>query len=398
MNLYSKENKKSILKRKVPFFLVVVFLVMVSVILIFIVKNISSKISSDVPVITNIPRIHKTQKSLVPERKFKPGPISMKLLKTKGCVADGMLSGYAGNTGSMVKLINRSECVYLHRSLETWAAPPDFEKAAKIMDSVEKTNMVYGMFIAEALRKNARYFYADENRDFKFSEMCQKGTDNRWGEHTCVPDFGKKEYRKYLDYITRQAMDTGIQSFIFGQIYLQDSASFYGDSEAPGIIAKMRQYAKDKGLQIVVGAQTNSITDEKYLKLFDYIEGGVGIDSAGNVENGPCWSGKSSCWALLWNENYSSKANNVFLNLDWSGLKSDDMSKFARMSQKTRISTLKNLYQTFTSRNMGFMMPFLATINKNNGGCHGPMKRYYSPDNKYTCRDENQINEILRGK
>lgn len=396
MHVYPKENRKAILKRRVPFSMAVVFLIAISIGLIFIVQNISSKIPSDISAIV-IPKIHKTQKVSVIERKFKPGPISMEILKTKGCVADGILSGYAGNTGSMVKLINRSECVYLHRSLETWAATPDFEKAAKIMDSVEKSRMVYGMFIAEALRKNADYFYADGNRDFDFSKMCRDGTDNRWGEHTCIPDFEKKEYRRYIDYITRQAMDAGVQSFLFGQIYLQDTASSFNTSEAPEIIAKMRQYAQEKGLQIVIGAQTNSITDEKYLKLFDYIEGGVGIDNAGNIEKGPCWSGKSSCWALLWNERYSSKANNVFLHLDWSGLLHDDMSKFARMNQKTRANTLEYLYQTFTSRGMGFMMPFLATINKNNGGCHGPMKRFYSPDNKYACKDENQINEILRG-
>lgn len=332
----------------------------------------------------------------VPERKFIPGPISMEVMKTKGCVADGMLSGYGGNTNSMAKLINRSECVYLHRALETWAAPPDFEKAQEIMDKIDRRPVIFGMFLAEALRKNKEYFYPDKNREFDFSKMCKSGTDNRWGEHTCIPDLKKKEYQRYLNYITRRAMDMGIQNFLFGQIYLQDGMNLE-KSPMPEIIADMHRYAQSIGLQIVIGAQTNNITDGKYLRLFDYIEGGVGIDNAGNIENGSCWSQKSGCWALLWNDNYSSKANNVFLHLDWSGLSYDDMSTFAKMGRTTRIKTLENLYQFFTSRDMGFMMPFLATINKTIGGCHGPMKRFYSPDNKYTCRDEDQINAILKG-
>src|SRR4030065_143887 len=157
----------------------------------------------------------------------------------------------------------------------------------------------------------------------------------------------------------------------------------------------MRNYAKKKKLQIIIGAQTNAITDKKYLQLFDYIEGGVGIDSEGNIEGGPCWSQKQSCWALLWHDNFRTKAKNVILNLDWSGMENDDMSKFARMDQSARIKTLSNLYAYFTSRNMGFMMPFLAPIYEDNGGCYGPKKSFYSPDNRYKCRDEDANNKIL---
>ncbi len=307
-----------------------------------------------------------------------------------------MLSEYGGNTESMTKLINRSECYYLHRALETWNAVPDFDKAEAIMEKVKKEPIMYGMFIAEALKDNADYDYSDKDRKFDFSRMCRDGTEGQWGFHTCIPDMEKPEYRRYVLYITQQAMDIGIQSFLFGQVFLQDDPD-PAKTQMPGIVREMRQYAKKKGIQIVIGAQTNSITDEKYLKLFDYIEGGVGIDSSGNIEDGPCFSRISGCWALLWNENYSSKANNVFLHLDWSGLRYDDMSTFARMNHETRIRTLKNLYQYFTSQNMGFMMPMLATINKTIGGCHGPMKRFYSPDDKYSCNDENEINAILRG-
>jgi hypothetical protein len=157
----------------------------------------------------------------------------------------------------------------------------------------------------------------------------------------------------------------------------------------------MRNYAKSRGIQIAVGAQTGSITDPDYLKLFDYIEGGVGIDSLGNIEEGPCFSGHGGCWALLWNDKFAKNANNVFLHLDWSGLKYDDMSIFARMNKDLREKTLSYLYSYFTSKDMGFMMPYMATLNKENGGCYGPKKRFYSPDNKYSCQDESAIDEIL---
>lgn len=396
MNLFYKIRRSLVWKRKIPLLWTILSLIIISITVIAIVQNISARISRETAYV-KFPKIERRVKPPeVPGRKFIPGPISLETMKTKGCVADGMLSGYGGNTNSMAKLINRSECVYLHRALETWANPPDFEKAQEIMDKIDKRPIIFGMFIAEALRKNEDYFYLDKGREFNFSKMCKSGTDNRWGEHTCIPDLKDSEYQRYLIYITHRAMNMGIQSFLFGQIYLQDGNDLE-KSPMPDIIADMKSYARSIGLQIVVGAQTNSITDENYLRLFDYIEGGVGIDSAGNIEDGHCWSQKSSCWALLWNENYSSRANNVFLHLDWSGLSYDDMSTFARMNHTTRIQTLENLHNFFIPRKMGFMMPFLATINKTIGGCYGPMKRFYSPDNKYTCKDEDQINAILKG-
>jgi predicted NAD-dependent protein-ADP-ribosyltransferase YbiA (DUF1768 family) len=74
------------------------------------------------------------------------------------------------------------------------------------------------------------------------------------------------------------------------------------------------------------------------------------------------------------------------------------MSVFARMDKEEREKTLRYLYGYFTSRNMGFLMPMMATLNKQNGGCYGPKKRFYSAHNKYSCQDEDVINKILSGK
>jgi len=322
-----------------------------------------------------------------------PGPISMDKMKRQGCVADGLLSGYGSDTLESVAMVNRSNCIYLHRALETWAAPPDMEKARGIMREIDKPGIIYGMFIAEALKKNAEYFYPDEDRNFDFRGMCAPSSDNRWGEHTCIPSFKRKEYRKYVEYITSQAMDLGIQSFLFGQIYYQDDPD---DANVSEVLKHMRAYAKKKGIQIAIGAQTGNITNEKYLKMFDYIEGGAGIGDDGTVESGPCWSQLSGCWGLLWHDDFKTKANNVLIHLDWSGLKFDDMSSFARMDDAKRASTLKNLYGYFTSKNVGFLLPLMATVNKDNGGCYGHKKNFYSASNVHGCKDERVINDLLK--
>ena len=54
--------------------------------------------------------------------------------------------------------------------------------------------------------------------------MCKEGSEDAWGPHTCKPEFASGEYRDYIKYITRKAIDLGVQSFTFGQIYMQESA------------------------------------------------------------------------------------------------------------------------------------------------------------------------------
>jgi hypothetical protein len=312
-----------------------------------------------------------------------PAPVSMDRVKKQGCVADGLLSEYNPEYPEFAALINRSQCYYLHRAVETWLKPPDFDTINYEMGQITKKDVVYGMFIAEALDTN-----------FDFSQMCRAGSLDAWGLHTCKPDMASQAYRDYLKYITHKAIDLGVQSFTFGQIYWQDSPD---RKYAAGVVKDIRDYAKSKNVDVIVGAQTGSITDENYLKLFDFIEGGVGIDDNGNIENGPCLSTRGSCWALLWNNLYASKANNVLLDLDWTGIPSDDLDRFARMDQTTREQTLANLYDYFNSKNMGFMMPYFGVLYGQNGGCYGPKKKFYSPDMKYGCKDEQTISGLLSG-
>lgn len=323
---------------------------------------------------------------------------NIKKMKTHGCVADGLLSGY-NRTSKDIKVVKDSNCYFLSRAIETWLDAPDFKKAKKIMGDIDRDDVLYGMFIAEAINKKENYAYYDQNRRFDFSEMCKKNSKNFWGEHTCKPSFGEEEYRAYVKQITHEAMDMGIQTFLFGQIYHQEED--IDEPWAPIIIEEMREYAKSKNMHIIIGAQTNDIDDSEYLMLFDFIEGGVGLHVDGTVEEGPCFSrwhnGESGwCWALLWNDKFQENAKNVFVHLDWSGVKGDDMSTFARMSEELRHQTLYNLYHKFNSQDVGFLMPIISPLPKDNGGCHGPKKRFYSPHMKYGCSDLDKINDILK--
>ncbi|TXH00904.1 MAG: hypothetical protein E6R05_06350, partial [Candidatus Moraniibacteriota bacterium] len=169
-----------------------------------------------------------------------PAP-DIERMKYEGCVADGFLSGYGDDINSAVALVKRSKCYSLHRALETWRAAPDFKKAREIQAEVGRSDIVYGMFIAEAIATNEDYYYPAENREFDFKKMCRAGSKNDWGEHTCKPSFERKEYRKYLKYITERAMDMGIQNFLFGQIFYQERGDL-DEAIIPEIIREMRDY------------------------------------------------------------------------------------------------------------------------------------------------------------
>jgi len=322
----------------------------------------------------------------------------MNRMKTQGCVADGLLNGKSEDAKNAVALINRSNCYYLHRSIETWLEVPDFEEIKENMEKITKEDVIFGMFIAEALDTKSSYYSKSQERELDFDKMCKPGSKNFWGEHTCIPFLKRSEYQNYVFDIAVQAIDSGVQSFMFGQIHYQDDSShFYVED----LIDKIRAYAEFRGVEIVIGAQTNDIKNEKYLKMFDFIEGGVGINSDGKVEDGPCfsrwWRSEGDwCWALLWHDDFKNRAKNVFVHLDWSGKIGDDMSIFTRMSQEKRAETLKNLDQYFSARDVGFLMPMLAVLHKENGGCYGDSRKFYSADNKYSCQDEDLINSLLK--
>ena len=323
-------------------------------------------------------------------------PIDRERMRRQGCVTDGFLSGY-GNELRNSKLINRLSCYYLHRAVETWLSVPDWSVVDEIKSSVTRHPIVYGMFIAEAIDEDAVYRNTISGKRFHFKKMCKPGTQDRWGKDTCVPDFDRKEYRTYVTQIMKEAIDHDIQVFLIGQVQVQD-AKRREDSDIKSVLDDVRAYAKEYDVDIMIGAQTNDSTDKDYLRLFDFIEGGVGIDSTGAIEDGPCFSRylrQNWCWALLWHEKYSKKARAVFVHLDWSGAQDDDMAIFVRMDRALRAQTLRNLHETFLKKNMGFLLPVFTALPNRHGGCYGNKERYYSPDRKYGCDDESVIEDIL---
>jgi hypothetical protein len=326
----------------------------------------------------------------------------MEKIKKKGCIFESLLSSSGADTDSSIAMLERSQCEYLHRSIETWTYPPDFSLIQTNLNKIQKTGLIHGMFIAEAISTTATYYYPDESRYFNFAAMCASGTTGQWGANTCIPSFRTAEYRKYVGYITKKAIDMGITDYGFGQIYLMEDTSersHLTSPYAPQIVLEMRQYARSRGKTIIVGAQSNDISDETYLRNFDYIWGGVGEDVDGSIETGTCSTHFTGfCWALLWNDYWASKANDVLIHFDWYSSAGDDMNTFARMSTSTKELFLKEKYNYFTNaKGMAFLMPFRGIPLGSGIGCWGENIWAYSADNRYTCRDEDVINYVLSG-
>ena len=110
-------------------------MVAVSLLTVIVVREYASRLEFSVAPVMKIVRKPKVEVR-TEEWRFIPQNFSMDELKNRGCVADGILSGYGGDAKNSIALINRSKCVYLHRALETWAAPPDFELAKKNMQKI----------------------------------------------------------------------------------------------------------------------------------------------------------------------------------------------------------------------------------------------------------------------
>lgn len=327
----------------------------------------------------------------------------MDTMKTKGCVADGILTGFGGDFSEIVSMLGRSNCQFLHRSIETWNQPPNFDLILERMNAIRNRTgktFIYSLFVAESINYKSEYYFPDENRNFDFEKMCKDGTKGVWGENTCRPYFGSDEYLKYIKYITHRAIDLGVKDIIFGQIYYQDP-NWKSEPLAGKVVDEIRAYARAKNKDVAIGAQTNTIDDEQYLRQFDYITGGVGQrESDGYIEEGSaCWSyfleKYNYCWALMWNQKYKSKANNVLVYLDWNNEANDDMNRFVRMNDEERRNFLGKAYDFFLWRGVGFLLPLQAVLDGSGNGCYGSDKIFYSASKKYSCGDEEAIREII---
>ncbi len=296
-------------------------------------------------------------------------------------------------------MLDRSECAYLHRAIDSWDQPPDF---SYVQESVSRVQGVYGMFIAEAINVTARYYFPIEARYFDFEAMCGEGTVGSFGPGTCIPSLGTEEYRKYALFIAEEAIDLGVQDILFGQVYLQDTHL----NETQRMLDLIRGYACSTGKTVLIGGQTNSIRDEAYLRNFDYVTGGLGLLPDGGIESANCSSQYSGfCWALLWHDQWRSRVNNVLIVLDWAAYE-DEIHRFARLERLERAEVLNEAHTILSGMGVGFIMPFRVLLNDGShnttgaiDNCYGYNEWMYSPSSSYThvhgCRDEHAINSIL---
>ena len=344
---------------------------------------------------------------LFPENYSIVSKAKIKQMKEKGCVYDGLLTPrYNAYFAGSVKMLKNTECRYIHRAIETWNTPPDFREIQRRINVIKNQtgkDFIYGMFLAESIDPTKAYYDPIGRRTYYYSRMCAPGTYGAWGKDTCKPSLAQKEYRQYLSAVAKRAIDLGIEDFTFGQIYYQDYGWKKDSALIRGVIADIKRYGKSKGKEISVGAQTNTIDNEEYLRSFDYITGGVGQNTKGKIERGnSCWSyyynRDGYCWALLWHDTYKSKANNIFVYLDWNNSSTDDIHRFTRMNREARAKFLGSAYDFFLWNDIGFLMPLGVVLGNVSSGCHGPTTEFYSASNLYSCKDENAINEVLRGK
>ncbi len=330
----------------------------------------------------------------------------MKPMRERGCVFDGLLNNeYGASLEIKTEMLKRTECKFLHRAIETWIKPPDFNLIENKINYIKNNtgkDFIYGLFVAESINITNGYYYPNEKRYFNFNAMCAPGSYGAYGKGRCKPSFEKEEYRKYVEYISQKAIDLGIQEITFGQTYYQDP-NWKTDPKALDVVRNIRRYATSKNRPIAIGAQTNDIDDEKYLRTFDFITGGVGQHPDGYIEEGdPCWSyyfeKNGYCWAMMWHEKYKDKANNVFVYLDWNVNFYDDMNRFVRMNREERDKFLGKAYDFFNWRGVNFLMPLGAVLDGSGRGCYGNSREFYSANKVFSCKDEEAINEILKGR
>lgn len=320
------------------------------------------------------------------------------IMKSNGCTWSGLLTE-SWDWDESVAMLGRSKCKYLFRSAETWLTPPNFELIRSNISKIKAAtgnDYIYSMMIAEAIDIKDVYYNPRAGRNFDFNAMCGAGTYGKWGPNTCVPSMASTEYRAYLAYMTEKAIDAGIQDFYIGQVDIQDS---WSSPVAPQIINEIKNYALATGKRVVIGGQIDSgeIAPTSYAQYFDYVAALIGQNADGTLQAGPCFSQFNDwCANVLWNPLYQPWNKNIFVYLDWAS-DDDDVHRFAKMSASARAQFIRDSYAFLRSKNVGFLLPFVASLGSTSQqpGCYGPYWWSYSASNRYSCADENVLNEVM---
>lgn len=352
----------------------------------------------------------------------------MPIMKNYGCSWDGLLwdgpdeiwHGGLGNYNDYLAVLGRSGCKFLSRSIEDWDSPPNFNTVQQRMNQIQGAtgkSYIYSLNIAEAVPCTGSYFdpITSQNLDFSKMVVSNDPSGSYYGGATCVPSFHNAEYLKYVTSITQQAIDIGVQDFIFGGMDLQESqqlvktnGTFVAGQSAdtswltapvfPQIFAQMRSYAYSKGKNIAIGCQLPSppaINNYPYLHFCDY-------------KYVPLLTGNFNEWG---NTSETSQTN-IIADFEWWGENSgssDDIITIAKMSQPDRDSFIFGKMDYFRNQlqgSAGLLLPYIEPIQTQpsitgSAYCHGPgsadgTQSNFSPSNSY-CRDEDVFNDALAG-
>lgn len=315
----------------------------------------------------------------------------VQVLKSRGCMFDGLLYPASADFEDSVQMLKRSNCVYLQRVIETWADPPNFseiEAKLKRVSMMTGKSYIFGMFIAEALSTNAIYL-DDRGQRFDFASMCEPGTLNQWGANTCVPNSENPEYRKYIKFIVTKAFRLGVRDLVFGQLGHLDRRQKIGP-----LLSEIRGLAAAQGLSIAIGGQPNGIMPAAYLRQFDYVitPAYVDVDTSEKCIKG------TACQAIYFHPDLINLAHHVITEIDWSSL-DDDIHRLGRKSPEDRRRAIYDIWTSMRARGAGFVLPFRILYDGGAAGaCEGINNWVYSASQSFACQDESYWNAILLGK
>ena len=322
-------------------------------------------------------------------------------MKAHGCTWQQLVGDFSGQIdhGDAVSMLGRSNCVYLNRSLETWAHPLDANRLAQSQSDIQniKTatgkNYIFGMFVAESVQSSGLIFDPDENRYLDFSKMCSPYLSGP-ASGQCYPNVDLPDYRSYVRYMTRHAMDLGVQDFIFGSVDQQDTLNFQSGSTFMQIFDEIRAYAKATGKEVTIGAQFNHGPNNSTLGInmnyWDYEFAAVWPSADGGLDNEP-----GNTW-YEWNKPEVTSQTDVLVNLDWWG-PNDMISTYAGWDKVKRGNFAMIAYNTLRGRGQGYLMSYISPVNNQTSTCMGSGAMWYTASNNSPCQDEDYLNSLLTG-
>jgi hypothetical protein len=322
------------------------------------------------------------------------------------CNAEGLLWNntlQAPNSDpSAIKTLVSSPYFRIARAVETWTTTPDISQVQNALQNFYQAfrsqansnkKFIFGAFIAEAINYENQKFYTTDSSGNTILESgnslnvlnwCLPNTIDNWGNHTCAPDISNPDYQNHILVLTQKLMDIGITDFQFGELGIVDPISEDLNIETIGeigpLLIKIRAYAKQKGINIIIGGQPNTLATPVYLSQLDYIVGPSHFDSNGNFITSPVraiftdsYDGQSpSVW-------YSSFKNytHILVEADWSS-DHDDIHYFASLPALKRRQVAFDIYTTMVNNNMGWTFPYSGVPyggSLGNGPCLGSVQK-----------------------